>query len=562
MSSFPWESHYPKGVRSTVNYDENKTLLDLFEESLKKYKDRVAFENMGKQLTYGEIDKLSTLFAAYLQGLGTLREGDCIALQMPNMLQYPVALIGAFKAGMTVVNTNPLYTSREMKHQFCDAEVKAIVILENFAHNLEKIISDTQIETIIVTRLGDMLGSLKGAIVNFVVKNIKKMVPDFQLPGVVTFKQAMKEGAKRNYRRPEVKDSSEVAFFQYTGGTTGVSKGAMLSHKNIVAHTAQLTEWFGPLLKDNEAELIVTAIPLYHVFALSVNGIFMMSIGAKNLLITNPRDMDGFIKELKKQSFTILTGVNTLFNGLMNHAAFKSLDFSKLKITVGGGMAVQDFTANKWKEVTGSPLAQGYGLSETSPVLSCNPLDGSERLGSIGLPVPNTELRIYSEEGKVLSTGEIGEICGKGPQVMSGYWNQSNEGVFFDDVWFKTGDMGLMDEDGFFRIVDRKKDMINVSGFNVYPNEVENVIAEHPKVLEVAAIGVPDKKSTEAVKVFVVKADDSLSESELSAFCVENMTGYKKPKYIEFRKDLPKSNVGKILRRLLKEEEITKSERQ
>ena len=525
----------------------------MFEECFGKYADRVAFENMGKALTYKEVDNLSMNFASYLQNKCGLKKGDTIAIQMPNSLQYPVALIGALRAGLKVVNTNPLYMPREMEHQFKDAEVKAIVIVENFACNLEKILANTQIEHVIVTGLGDLLGGLKGSIVNFVVKYIKKMVPKYSLPTAVKFNDALKQGAAVKLTKPDL-NLDDCAFLQYTGGTTGVSKGAMLSHKNVLSHTEQIIWWFDPLLEVGKTETMITAIPLYHIFALTVNGVFMMKIGAKNVLITNPRDMKAFLGELKSQSFTLMTGVNTLFNGLLNQPEFKNVDFSNLKATIGGGMAVQDFVAAKWQEVTGTPLVEGYGLSETSPVLSCNPLDGTHKRGSIGLPTPSTEMAIFDEEGNQLAQGEVGEICARGPQVMSGYLNKDNSQVFFPGGWFRTGDMGMMDEEGFFKIVDRKKDMINVSGFNVYPNEIENVIANHPKVLEVAAIGVPDPKSTEAVKVFIVKSDDSLTTEEVDQYCDENLTGYKRPKYVEFRKELPKSNVGKIIRRELREE--------
>lgn len=553
MQDFPWVKRYPKGIPAVIDKLEHATLIDMFENIFDKYGDQPAFENMGKVYTYSQIDKYSRDFAAYLQSLG-LEKGDSIALQMPNLLQYPIALIGALRAGLIVVNTNPLYKPREMKHQFKDANVKAVVIIANFAKNLEKIINETEIQHVIVTELGDLLGGIKGFVVNFVVKHIKKMVPSYNLPGALPFKDALKEGARLSYQRAEI-DSNNIAFLQYTGGTTGVSKGAQLSHKNIIAHTQQISHWFSPLLEKDKFEIMITAIPLYHIFALTVNGMLMMYIGAKNVLITNPRDMDGFIKELKKHKFTLMTGVNTLFNGLLSKSAFSSIDFTQLKGTIGGGMAVQDFVANKWQKITQSPMVEGYGLSETSPVLSCNPLDGTHKQGTIGLPTPSTEMAVFDEDGNRLNYGDVGEICARGPQVMDGYWNKDNEGVFFEGGWFRTGDMGQMDEDGFFKIVDRKKDMINVSGFNVYPNEIENVVASHPKVLEVAAIGVSDDRSTEVVKIFVVKGDESLTEDELKAYCKENLTGYKRPKYIEFKKELPKSNVGKIIRRELREEE-------
>ncbi|HNP17824.1 MAG TPA: AMP-binding protein [Fulvivirga sp.] len=554
MSDFKWVDSYPKGIPAEIEPLRHKSLVEMFEECFSKYGEQVAFVNMGKSLTFNEVDKYSHNFAAYLQNEFGLKKGDTLAIQMPNSLQYPVAMLGALRAGLKVVNTNPLYMPREMEHQFKDADVKAIVIVANFAGNLEKIIANTNIKHVIVTELGDMLGTIKGGIVNFVVKHVKKMVPAYHLPNAVPFKKVISKGADFTLSRPEI-NLEDCAFLQYTGGTTGVSKGAMLSHGNILSHTEQIIHWFSPLLEKDKIETMVTAIPLYHIFALTVNGVFMMKIGAKNILITNPRDMKAFIGDLKKYRFTLITGVNTLFNGLLNQADLKSVDFSSLKVAIGGGMAVQDFVAEKWKKVTGTALVEGYGLSETSPVLSCNPLDGTHRRGSIGLPTPSTEMAIFDEKGNKLKLGEIGEICARGPQVMSGYLNKDNKGVFFDGGWFKTGDMGTMDEHGFFRIVDRKKDMINVSGFNVYPNEIENVIANHEKVLEVAAIGVPDSKSTEVVKVFVVKSDQSLTKEELDAYCDENLTGYKRPKYIEFRDSLPKSNVGKIIRRELREEE-------
>jgi len=554
MSDFPWVKRYPAGIPAEIDKIKHASLIEMFEDCFDKYADQMAYENMGKSITYRELDAQSRNFAAYLQNKFDLEKGDRIAIQMPNLLQYPIALIGALRAGLIVVNTNPLYTPREMAHQFTDAKVKAIVIVSNFAANLEKIKEQTGIKNIIVTNLGDMLGGLKGSIVNFVVKYVKKMVPSYNLPEAHSIKSVLSEGASMKYDRPHV-ESKDLAFLQYTGGTTGVSKGAQLSHGNVLAHTQQITHWFNPLLEKNFTETMITAIPLYHIFALSVNGLFMFSIGAKNVLITNPRDMKGFVKELKKQDFSLMTGVNTLFNGLLNQPDFNDVDFSNLKGCIGGGMAVQDFVAKKWQEVTSSPLVEGYGLSETSPVLSCNPLDGTHKMGTIGLPTPSTEMAVFDEDGKKLKDGEIGEICAKGPQVMSGYWGRDNKDVFFDGGWFRTGDMGQMDAEGFFKIVDRKKDMINVSGFNVYPNEIENVVANHEKVLELAAVGVPDDKSTEAVKIFVVKSDDSLTVEELNAFCNENLTGYKTPKYIEFTDELPKSNVGKILRRELRDAE-------
>jgi long-chain acyl-CoA synthetase len=556
MSDFLWVDKYPKGIPAQISENKYQSLIDLFDSGAERFADNEAFENMGKAISYRQLNEYSTNFAAYLQNGCGLVKGDRIALQMPNMLQYPVALIGAVKAGLIVVNTNPLYTAREMEHQFNDAEVKAIVVIANFAGSLESILHKTKIEHVIITKLGDLLGGFKGALVNMVVKHVKKMVPAYNLPSAVKFNDALAKGSQLTYTKPTI-TGDDVAFLQYTGGTTGVSKGAALSHNNIISHTNQIAHWFSPKMGANE--VVITAIPLYHIFALTVNGLLMYDVGAKNVLITNPRDMPGFVAELKKHKFTIMTGVNTLFNGLLNNAEFKNVDFSGLKVSVGGGMAVQDFVAKKWKEVTGSVLCEGYGLSETSPVLCCNPLDGTEQIGTIGLPTPSTEIGIFDENGKQLGQGEIGEICGRGPQVMSGYWNRDNEGVFYEGGWFKTGDIGVMAEDGFFKIVDRKKDMICVSGFNVYPNEVENVIADHDKVLEVAVIGVSDDKSTEAVKAFIVKSDESLTETEVKKYCEKNLTGYKKPRHIEFRNELPKSNVGKILRRVLKEQELAES---
>ena len=557
MANQPWIAKYPEGISAQITEDRPENLIELFKNAFKHFGSREAFENMGKSLTYHEIDQQSDFFAAYVQNKLGLKKGDRIAIQMPNCLQYPIALIGALKAGLVVVNTNPLYTHREMEHQFADADVKAVVIVANFAHSLEVALQKIHIDHVIVTELGDMLGGLKGKLVNFVVKHIKKMVPKYSINDITSFNSLLKEGSRMKYTKPQVA-SSDTAFLQYTGGTTGLSKGATLSHGNVVAHTFIINEWFKPLLKEGQTELMITAIPLYHIFALNVNGTFMMHIGAKNVLITNPRDMPGFIKELKKHKFTLFTGVNTLFNGLLNQPNIGEVDFSNLKGSIGGGMAVQDFVAKKWKEVTNSDLVEGYGLSETSPVASCNPLDGSHQMGTIGLPVSSTELAIFTDDGQQLAQGEVGEICIKGPQVMSGYWNKDNSEVFFDGGWFRTGDIGVMNEDGFFKIVDRKKDMINVSGFNVFPNEVENVIVEHEKVLEVAVIGVPDANSTEAVKAFIVKKDPGLTEEELKEWCKEELTGYKKPKHIEFIDELPKTNVGKILRRALKEMEAAK----
>jgi len=554
MKDFPWFKHYPPGVAKEIQLYEHASLVELLDKTITKYRDRVAFENMGVQMTYGQLDVLAENFAAYLQQDLGLKKGERIAIQMPNLLQFPIVFLGSLRAGLIVVNTNPLYTPREMEHQFRDAGISALVIVANFAHNLAKVPFQSSIKHIIVTELGDMLGTIKGAMVNFVVKRIKKMVPAYDLPQALSFKNALKKGSSLKLSRHNI-TTEDIAVLQYTGGTTGISKGAQLSHGNIIAHNSMITQWFKPYMNAAGNDIIITALPLYHIFALTVNGVLMFSTGVKNVLITNARDIPGFCKELKKHKFTIITGVNTLFNGLLNNPSFRDLDFSALHGAVGGGMAVQDAVARRWTEVTKSPLVEGYGLSETSPVLCCNPLDGKHKLGTIGLPMPNTEVAIFDDDGNQLAQGEVGEICARGPQVMSGYWKSDNAGVFFPGGWFRTGDIGLMDAEGFFKIVDRKKDMIKVSGFNVYPNEIENIIAGYPKVLEVAAIGVPDAKSGEVIKVFVVKKDQTLTEDELKKYCQENLTNYKIPRHIEFRTELPKTNVGKILRRALKEQE-------
>jgi long-chain acyl-CoA synthetase len=554
-AEYPWFKNYPDGVPQEIDPNHYTSLVDLFEECFQKYSDLPAFECMGKAISYRELDKLSLDFAAYLQNELHLKKGDRIAIQMPNLLQYPVVAFGALRAGLVVVNTNPLYTAREMEHQFKDSGAKAIVILANFAANLEKIIHNTAIKSVMITEIGDMLGGLKGGVVNFVVKNVKKMVPSYHLPQAIKFKDTLKKGAKLKLNKPEVK-GSDTACLQYTGGTTGVSKGAVLSHTNLVANLEQMCIWMKVRLKERE-EVVITALPLYHIYAFTVNCLGMLKLGAKNVLITNPRDQKAFIKELKKQPFTVMTGVNTLYNALLNNPEFAKLDFSHFKVASAGGMAVQQVVAEKCKQITGISISEGYGLTETSPVLTCNRIDGDIKIGYIGVPLPSTQLIIADDNEQEVPIGEPGEIYAKGPQVMRGYWQKEEESrnVFSKDGWFKTGDIGVMEADGYVKIVDRKKEMINVSGFNVYPNEIENVVAAHPKVLEVGAIGVPDDKSTEIVKVCVVKKDPSLTAEELKAYCKENMTAYKVPKIIEFRDELPKSNVGKILRRLLKEGE-------
>lgn len=552
MHNFPWFKFYPSGVETEINVEAYSSVVNLFEESVAKYGDAVAYECMGKKISFNEVDQLSKKFASYLQNELKMKKGDRVAIQMPNCLQYPVALFGTLRAGMIVVNTNPLYTPREMKHQFEDAGVDAIVIVANFASNLEKIRSEINAKHIIVTELGDMLGGLKGTIVNLVVKHVKKMVPAYSLPKAIQWKSMMAKASAGKFQRVEM-TLKDTAFLQYTGGTTGVSKGAELTHGNIVANMQQISEWMKPRLKEKE-EVVITALPLYHIFALTVNCLAMMKIGAHNVLITNPRDIPGFIKELSKHKFTVFTGVNTLFNGLMNNPDFSKLDFGSLKIAVGGGMAVQQATAEKWEKVTGTPLAEGYGLTETSPVATCNPIDGTERIGTIGIPLPNTDVKIIDDLGNDLAIGERGELCIKGPQVMKGYWNRPDETEkVMDGEWFKTGDIAVMDADGFVKIVDRKKEMILVSGFNVYPNEVENAIALHPKVVETGVIGMPDEKSTEKVVAYVVAKDKSLTAEEVIAHCKENLTNYKVPREVYFADELPKTNVGKILRRKIKE---------
>ncbi|EOZ98696.1 Long-chain-fatty-acid--CoA ligase [Indibacter alkaliphilus LW1] len=552
MQNFPWLKFYPESVDPEVDVTSYSSVVNLFEESVSKFGDAVAYECMGKSMTFNELDTYSQNFASYLQHELKMNKGDKVAIQMPNCLQYPVALFGTLRAGMVVVNVNPLYTAKEMKHQFDDSGATAIVILENFAFNLEKIQREIHAKHIITTRLGDMLGVLKGTIVNLVVKHVKKMVPAFNIPDAISWKKVMAQGGKNNFNR-EWMELGDSAFLQYTGGTTGVSKGAELTHGNIVANMQQISAWMKPRLKERE-EVVITALPLYHIFALTVNCLAMFKIGAKNVLITNPRDMPGFIKELGKHKFTVITGVNTLFNGLMNAEGFSGLDFSHLKVAVGGGMAVQKATAEKWGKITGIALAEGYGLTETSPVAVCNPIDGTERIGTIGVPLPNTNVKVINDEGNTLPTGEKGELCIKGPQVMKGYWNRPDEtDQVMEGEWFKTGDIAVIDEDGFVKIVDRKKEMILVSGFNVYPNEVENAIASHPKVMETGVIGMPDDKSTEKVVAYVVPRDKSVTEEEIIAHCREELTNYKVPREVYFTDELPKSNVGKILRRKIKE---------
>lgn len=548
----PWFKSYPPGIPHEISLDRYQNLVHLFETTVEKYLGRPAYTNMGTTLSFAQLDRLSRNFAAYLQKVVGLKKGDRIAIQMPNLLQYPVALYGALRAGLIVVNTNPLYTPREMEHQFKDSGAKAIIILANFAFNLEEVLSRTPIEHVILTELGDLLDFPKNHIVNFVVKKVKKLVKNYDLPRAVSLKTALLEGSKHNLTAVDLKQE-DIAFLQYTGGTTGVSKGAMLTHRNMLANMAQCEAWMSTFFEPGK-EVIITPLPLYHVISLTVNAFLLGSYGAQNVLITNPKDLPAFVKELAQHKFTIMTGVNTLYNALLNNDEFRKLDFSTFKVSIGGGMAVQKPVAERWKATTGSPLVEGFGLTETSPVICCNRLDGFERVGFIGLPVPSTDMCIQDEAGKILPVGEVGEICAKGPQVMPGYWHRDDETAkVMRDGWFCTGDLGYMDAEGYFKIVDRKKDMILVSGFNVYPNEIEEVLAGHPKVLESAAIGVPDEKSGEAVKVFVVKKDSSLTEEEILKYAREKLTGYKMPRLVEFRTELPKSNVGKIIRRMLRD---------
>ncbi|MFA7269018.1 MAG: long-chain-fatty-acid--CoA ligase FadD [Sterolibacterium sp.] len=548
-----WLKSYMAGVPAEIDANEFKSLGDLFEKSVKTFASRPAYINMGKAISYAELDRLSGQFSAYCQQVLKLPRGARIALMMPNLLQYPICIFGALRAGYTVVNCNPLYTAPELEHQLSDSGAETIVIVENFASVLQQVVAKTPIKHIIVTSLGDMLGFPKGMLVDFVVRKIKKMVPSWELPTAVSFKTMLARGANATLVPVQV-DHEDIAFLQYTGGTTGVSKGAMLTHRNIIANLQQAHAWLKPVLTKGD-EIIVTALPLYHIFALTANCLTFLKIGATNLLITNPRDIPGFIKELAKYKFTTITGVNTLFNALLHDANFAALDFSHLHVSLGGGMAVQKAVADKWKMTTGHPLIEAYGLTETSPAATINPLDLAEYNGSIGLPISSTEVTLRNDEGLDVPLGEAGEICIRGPQVMKGYWNRPEETakVIMADGFLLTGDIGIVDEKGFIRIVDRKKDMILVSGFNVYPNEIEAIVAMHPGVLEVAAIGVPDEKSGEAVKIFVVKKDPKLGAEDLIAHCKNSLTGYKIPKHIEFRAELPKTNVGKILRRALRD---------
>jgi long-chain acyl-CoA synthetase len=556
MTDRPWLAAYPQGVPADIDTSQYTSLVALMDEAFKKYADRVAYSFMGKEVTYGQTDSLSSAFAAYLQSLGLVK-GDRVAIMMPNVPQYPVAVAAVLRAGFVVVNVNPLYTPRELEHQLKDSGAKAIVIIENFAATLEQCIAHTPVKHVVLCAMGDQLGLLKGALVNYVVRNVKKMVPAYNLPGAVRFNQAVAQGTRSTLKKPDIKPD-DIALLQYTGGTTGVSKGAVLLHRNVIANVLQSEAWNDPVMKKvpaGEQPTSVCALPLYHIFAFTVNMMLSMRTGGKTLLIPNPRDLPAVLKELSKHRFHSFPAVNTLFNGLANHPDFNTVDWSHLKVSVGGGMAVQGAVAKLWLDKTGCPICEGYGLSETSPSASCNPTTSTEFTGTIGVPLPSTEMKCLDDEGREVPQGQPGEIAIRGPQVMAGYWQRPDETakVMTPDGFFKSGDIGIMDERGFFKIVDRKKDMVLVSGFNVYPNEVEDVVAQMPGVLECAVVGVPDDKTGEAVKLVIVRKDPTLTEEQVRQFCHDNLTGYKRPRVIEFRTELPKTPVGKILRRELRD---------
>ena len=547
-----WLRNYPEGVPAEADIDAYDSIVALFEESVRRFGDRPAYSNFGVTITYRELDERARALAGYLQGLG-LEPGDRVAIMMPNLLANPVAIFGVLLAGLTVVNTNPLYTARELEHQLTDSEARAIVIVENFASVLADVIGRTRVEHVVLVRMGDGLGFPKSALINFVVRRVKKMVPAFHLPDAVRFPRALEEGRGKPLR-PSEAGRDDAAFLQYTGGTTGVAKGATLSHGNVVSNLQQTSSWIGGSFEPGQ-EVFVTALPLYHIFSLVANCLTGMKYGALNVLITNPRDMPAFVKIIAGLKFTVITGVNTLYNGLLNTPAFASVDFSRLKLAVGGGMAMQRAVADRWREVTGVPVVEAYGLTETSPAAVANRLDQTEFTGSIGLPLPSTDISIRDDDGNEVGFDTPGELCVRGPQVMQGYWGRpdATAEVLSDDGWLRTGDMATIDEEGYLRIVDRKKDMIIVSGFNVYPNEIEDVVALHPGVLEVGAVGVPDEKSGEVPKVVVVKKDPALTSEALIEHCREQLTGYKVPRHVEFRDELPKTNVGKVLRRELRD---------
>jgi long-chain acyl-CoA synthetase len=547
-----WLKSYPAGVPAEIDVNQYASVREVLEESCAKYGSRRAYSCMGKAITFTELDDLSATFGAFLQARG-LAKGARVALMMPNVLQYPICLFGTLRAGCTVVNTNPLYTARELEHQLTDSGAEVIVVVENFAQTLADVLGKTKIKHVVVTSVGEMLG-LKGLLIDFVVRRVKKLVPPWRIDGAISLRSALAEGRRRKLDTVAI-GHDDIAFLQYTGGTTGVAKGAMLQHRNIIANLLQAGAWVRPFLGE-QAHVVITPLPLYHIFSLTANCLTFMTLGGENVLITNPRDIPGFVKELGRHRFTAFTGVNTLFNALLNNADFHKLDFSPLQMTLGGGMAVQKAVAERWQEMTGKPLIEAYGLTETSPAVTINPLDLQQYNGSIGLPVPSTDIELRDDGGHAVPLGKPGEIWVKGPQVMAGYWHRPDETakVIDDRGWLATGDIGVMDERGFVRIVDRKKDMILVSGFNVYPNEIEAVVAMHSGVLECAAIGAPDEKSGEAVHLFVVKKDSSLTAAALLEHCRAHLTGYKCPREVEFRDELPKSNIGKILRRELREE--------
>ncbi|MFP1917740.1 long-chain-fatty-acid--CoA ligase FadD [Lonsdalea quercina] len=549
-----WLARYPTDVPAEIDPDRYSSLMELFENSMARNADRPAFINMGETMTFRQLEQRSRAFAAYLQHQLKLKKGDRVALMMPNLLQYPIALFGILRAGMVVVNINPLYTPRELEHQLNDSGASAMVIVSNFAHTLEKVVFNTPVKHVILTRMGDQLSAAKGTLVNFVVKYIKRLVPKYYLPDAISFRSVLQQGKQMPYVRPEL-DRGDLAFLQYTGGTSGVSKGAMLTHRNLLANLTQIRAAYGSLLHEGN-DLVVTALPLYHIFALLVNCLLFIEMGGQNLLITNPRDIPGMVKELARHPFTVISGVNTLFNALLNNDEFHRLNFSTLHLSVGGGASVQQAVAERWEALTGNHLLEGYGLTESSPLVTGNPYDMQQYTGSVGLPIPSTEVRIVDENANDVALGDAGELWVRGPQVMKGYWNQPEEtAAVLKDGWLATGDIVTSDDQGFLRIVDRKKDMILVSGFNVYPNEIEDVIVRHPDVVEAAAVGVPSEISGEAVKVFVVRRPGSVLETEaLIAHCRRYLTGYKVPRQFEFRDELPKSNVGKILRRELRDQ--------
>ena len=551
-----WLEHYPAGVPAEIDVDQYASVREMFEECCRAFATRPAFSCMGRTITFADLDALSSTFGAWLQGIGCTK-GTRVALMMPNVLQYPICIFGTLRAGCAVVNVNPLYTPRELEHQLVDSGAEVIVVVENFARTLQQVVARTKIRRIVVTSIGELL-AIRGRIVDLVLRRVKRAIPEWSLPGAIRFTDAMKQGRKRSLSRIPI-GHDDLAFLQYTGGTTGIAKAAMLVHRNLVANMLQARAWLRPVLDENRREVILTPLPLYHIFSLTANCLVFMSIGGENVMITNPRDIAGFIKEMRRYRFTAMTGVNTLFNALLNHPRLRSVDFASFRLALGGGMAVQEAVARRWKTVTGVPLVEAYGLTETSPAATINPFDGAEYNGSIGLPIPSTDVVLRDDEGNDVPTDQPGEICIRGPQVMAGYWQRPAETAhaMTADGYFKTGDIGTMDARGYIRIVDRKKDMINVSGFNVYPNEIENVVMMHEGVVECAVVGVPDRKSGEAVKLYVVRRDERLKAQQLLAHCRAQLAGYKCPREVEFRSELPKSNVGKILRRELREEAKT-----